>query len=103
MEIRYLGILPGERYIDVRALVDLSVCHIVSTRGSIFYTQKKNHLACHGNALIILLTLALTLPFKTLFFFNIFIWVLIGKAQSFLTWLQEVHSCMPLPILGEHS
>ena len=37
-----------------------------------------NLLACHGNILKILLILALTLPFKTPFFFNTFIWVLIG-------------------------
>jgi hypothetical protein len=47
--------------------------------------KKKNLLERYGNDLMILLMPALTLPFKTPFFFNTFIWVLIGKPHSFLT------------------
>ena len=63
--------------------------------------RKKNLQAWHGNVLILSLKLALTLPFKTLFFFNTFIWVLIGYPQHFLIRPQEAHSCMSPQMQGE--
>jgi hypothetical protein len=46
------------------------------------------------------LILALTLLFKTTFFFNTFIWVLIGKPRNILIRLQKAHSSMFLLIQG---
>ena len=106
---RWYNLTIGSRQGDWEALCS-SLClqffpisRVVGLRSEVlsFKQKEKESLGMAWEHFNTLIKLALTLPFKTLFFFNIFIRVLIGKPRDVLIRPQEARSCMSPPIQRE--